>query len=259
VLTSRSVKCSLRAPHFRSCRQTIRPPSPSYLSQPRRLPRWRPGRTRGARPGRCIGASCPPFLELAEGAQAGKRHLRIRARSAAGKVAGAAMYQLGLAAHQTIAGLPNLHCSRMPLSRTVAPYSPARRRPPAADPWAQAASTALHTSYQPDLESMIAICRDRAANARALAGRSDGAALDRRRDGRGSHPVPPRQRLPPPASAPQRAGGHQYCPTRQGGCRLITHGPATKAPPGPGTPLLTRRGPPTAATGPCSPQKGVAQ
>jgi hypothetical protein len=34
----------------------------------------------------------PPFLELAEGAQAGKRHLRIRARSASGRVAGAAMY-----------------------------------------------------------------------------------------------------------------------------------------------------------------------
>ena len=36
----------------------------------------------------------------------------------------------------------------MPLSRTVAPYSSTHRRPPAADPWAQAASTALHTSYQ---------------------------------------------------------------------------------------------------------------
>jgi putative transposase len=33
---------------------------------------------------------------------------------------------------------------------------------------------------------MIAICRDHAANARALAGRADGAALDRRRDGRGA-------------------------------------------------------------------------
>src|SRR5512132_1674233 len=38
----------------------------------------------------------------------------------------------------------------MPLSRTVAPYSSARQPPPAADPWAQAASTAFHTSYQPD-------------------------------------------------------------------------------------------------------------
>jgi putative transposase len=33
------------------------------------------------------------------------------------------------------------------------------------------------------IESMIEICRDHAANARALAGRPDGAALDRRRDG----------------------------------------------------------------------------
>jgi putative transposase len=33
------------------------------------------------------------------------------------------------------------------------------------------------------IESMIAICRDHAANARALAGRPDGAALGRGRDG----------------------------------------------------------------------------
>jgi putative transposase len=33
---------------------------------------------------------------------------------------------------------------------------------------------------------MIEICRDHAANARALAERPDGGALDRRRDGRGS-------------------------------------------------------------------------
>jgi hypothetical protein len=44
---------------------------------------------------------------------------------------------------------PTCVCSRMPLSRTVAPYSSTHRRPPAADPWAQAASTAFHTSYQP--------------------------------------------------------------------------------------------------------------
>jgi hypothetical protein len=43
----------------------------------------------------------------------------------------------------------------MPLSRTVAPYSSAHRRPPAADPWAQAASTAFHTSYQSDLGVLI--------------------------------------------------------------------------------------------------------
>jgi transposase len=52
------------------------------------------------------------------------------------------------------------------------------------------------------IESMIAICRDHAANARALAGRADGAGLARRRYGRGGQAVPPRQRLPAPASAP---------------------------------------------------------
>jgi hypothetical protein len=38
----------------------------------------------------------------------------------------------------------------MPLSRTVAPYSSANREHRPADPWAQAASTAFHTSHQPD-------------------------------------------------------------------------------------------------------------
>jgi hypothetical protein len=33
------------------------------------------------------------------------------------------------------------------------------------------------------IESMMEICRDHAANARALAGRPDGAGLGRRRDG----------------------------------------------------------------------------
>jgi hypothetical protein len=38
ALSSRSVKCSLRAPPFRSCRRTIRPPLPLYLSQHHHLP-----------------------------------------------------------------------------------------------------------------------------------------------------------------------------------------------------------------------------
>jgi transposase-like protein len=51
------------------------------------------------------------------------------------------------------------------------------------------------------IESMIEICRDHAANARALAGRADGAALDRRGHGPGSQAVPPGQRPPAPARA----------------------------------------------------------
>jgi putative transposase len=44
--------------------------------------------------------------------------------------------------------------------------------------------------------SMIASCRDHAANARALAQWADGAALGRRGPGPGPPAVPPRQRLP---------------------------------------------------------------
>ena len=42
------------------------------------------------------------------------------------------------------------------------------------------------------IESMIAICRDHAANAKRWRDGPDGAALDRRRDGRGGQAVPPR-------------------------------------------------------------------
>jgi transposase-like protein len=74
------------------------------------------------------------------------------------------------------------------------------------------------------IESMIEICRDHAANARALAGRADGAALGRRRHGRGSQAVPPRQRLPTPAGAARGARPDHRCfHTNQGGCRLINH------------------------------------
>jgi putative transposase len=57
------------------------------------------------------------------------------------------------------------------------------------------------------IESMISICRDHAGNARALAGRHHGAALVRRGDGRGRQAVPPRQRLPAPASPSGGARG----------------------------------------------------
>jgi putative transposase len=80
------------------------------------------------------------------------------------------------------------------------------------------------------IESMIEICRDHAANARALAGRADGAALGCRRHGRGGQAVPPRQRLPTPTRAAGRIGPDHSsrCHTDQGGCRLITTGPPPK-------------------------------
>ena len=74
------------------------------------------------------------------------------------------------------------------------------------------------------IESMIEICRDHAANARALAGRPDGAALGRRRHGRGSQAVPPRQRLSVPARPTHRTRPDRRCyHTDQEGCRLINH------------------------------------
>jgi putative transposase len=72
------------------------------------------------------------------------------------------------------------------------------------------------------IEPMIEICRDHAANARALAGRPAGAALGRRRHGRGGQAVPPGQRLPAPGGAARRPRpDHRCCHTEQGGCRLI--------------------------------------
>jgi hypothetical protein len=66
------------------------------------------------------------------------------------------------------------------------------------------------------IESMIDICRNHAANARALAGRADGAALDRRRDGRDGEAVPPRQRPSVPTRPAGRIGrNHQRCHTEQ--------------------------------------------
>jgi hypothetical protein len=49
--------------------------------------------------------------------QVGKRHRRIRARSATGSVAGAASEYSGLAAHQPKHGLPILRSPRTPLVR----------------------------------------------------------------------------------------------------------------------------------------------
>jgi transposase-like protein len=80
------------------------------------------------------------------------------------------------------------------------------------------------------IESMIELCRDHAANARALAGRPDGAALDGRRDGRGRQAVPSGQRLSVPPRPTRRPGRHHRCHTDQGGCRLITRRAATEVP-----------------------------
>jgi hypothetical protein len=78
------------------------------------------------------------------------------------------------------------------------------------------------------IESMIAICRDHAANVKrwrdgqmvlrwVAAGMGEAAKQFRRVNG-----------YPAPASAPQRAGGHHHRHTRQGGCRLITDRPPPK-------------------------------
>jgi transposase-like protein len=81
------------------------------------------------------------------------------------------------------------------------------------------------------IESMIEICRDHAINARALAGRADGAALDRRRHGRGRQAIPPRQWPSVPARTARRPRpDHRCCHTRQGGCRLITYWTAAEVP-----------------------------
>ena len=55
------------------------------------------------------------------------------------------------------------------------------------------------------VESMISICRTHASNVKTLARRADGAALVRRRHGRGRQAVPPRQRPHAPAVAARHA------------------------------------------------------
>ena len=67
------------------------------------------------------------------------------------------------------------------------------------------------------IESMISVCREHAAQRQALARRADGAALVRRRDGRGRQAVPPRQRSPAPTDTPRsaRARVRRTCRTRR--------------------------------------------
>ena len=60
------------------------------------------------------------------------------------------------------------------------------------------------------IESMISICRDHASNVKNWRDGHDGAALVRRRDGRGRETVPPGQRPHAPAIAPRHAHeGHR--------------------------------------------------
>ena len=60
----------------------------------------------------------------------GKRHRRIRARSATGPVAGAATEKPGLEAHRPRTGLPNLRSPRKPPSRSTDRRSKPGRQPP---------------------------------------------------------------------------------------------------------------------------------
>jgi putative transposase len=87
------------------------------------------------------------------------------------------------------------------------------------------------------IESLLSICREHAGNARALAGRHDGAALVRRRDGRGRQAIPPCQRLPAPAGFARRPRGrdcqdcHRSVPgSGGGGSGLMKLGAVTEAP-----------------------------
>jgi putative transposase len=98
----------------------------------------------------------------------------------------------------------------------------------AADPGPHAA---LHQPHRVDDLHLPRPCRQR----QTLAGRADGAALVRRRDGRGRQAVPPRQRLPTPAGPARRPGGRgcQGCHrvvrgSRGGGSGLTLIGAATE-------------------------------
>jgi hypothetical protein len=84
------------------------------------------------------------------------------------------------------------------------------------------------------IQSMLSSCREHAGNARALAGRHDGAGLVRSRDGPGRQAVPPRQRSPVPARPRRRAPGrgcwscHRSMRGSGGGSGLNIMGPPPK-------------------------------
>lgn len=96
-------------------------------------------------------------------------------------------------------GLPDRVCSQMPLSRTVAPYSPAqipsRHR---SDQGSQKASALFHTGYQLHREH-VRHHPHHSAQRQALARRGHATALDRRRDDRGAALLHASEGLPRPA------------------------------------------------------------
>ena len=107
---------------------------------------------------------------------------------------------------------PRPNCARWPPSSTAP--TPARRRacakawprPSPCCAWASRPRSPARCARPTPWRRMISICRDPRGQRQALARRADGAALVRRRDGRGRQAVPPRQRPHAPAIAARHAG-----------------------------------------------------
>ena len=123
------------------------------------------------------------------GTAGAERHLRIRARSAAGRVAGAANYKHGLAAQRARTACPYVFPER-PLFRTDAPY--ARRLTPDQRNNTRA-SASFHTGYQ----------RDRVHQLPAAQGIQDPRPIPHRRR-RLQDPLPRRVRHRNPRQKPRR-------------------------------------------------------
>jgi hypothetical protein len=83
------------------------------------------------------------------GEQAGKRHLRIRARGASGQSQGRPSTKAGPKPIERSTACPTCVCSRMPPSRTVAPYPPAWTPKRRGGHGSRAASGLFHKGYQP--------------------------------------------------------------------------------------------------------------
>jgi hypothetical protein len=94
---------------------------PPSASDPQR--RWPPRRSRGEHPALSLSPR-PPCRSSTRGEPVGKRHRRIRARSATGQVAGAATEQPGLKAHRRKTACP----------ACVPPKAPSPRQPNLSQP-----------------------------------------------------------------------------------------------------------------------------